>query len=183
MTEALLALAASPWALLILGLACYLDSLLPPVPSETFVIALAALAAAGHGPHPGLVVGVAAAGALLGDRTAYEIGARMPRGGGLLRGRRAARLAEWARRMLEQRGAAFILSARYVPVGRVAVNVAAGAVGYPARRFTAVAALSSVLWAGYSTLLGAGAGAVLAHQPLLAVAVGVVLGVGLGLVV
>ena len=87
------------------------------------------------------------------------------------------------RDQLDRRGAAFILSARDVPVGRVAVNVAAGMVGFPARRFTAYAALSSVLWATWTVLLGVCAGALLQGRPLVSVVVGVVGGllVGLGI--
>lgn len=180
----ILGFAASPWALLVLVLCCYLDALIPPVPSETVVLALGTLAVSGHGPHPALVALLAATGAFLGDRTAYAIGARMPPGRLPFMSReRAARLLSRVRDQLDRRGAAFILSARYVPVGRVAVNVGAGMVGFPARRFTAYAALASVLWASWTVLLGVFAGALLGGRPLLSVAVGVVGGllVGLGI--
>lgn len=141
-TQTLLSLASSPWALPLLLVCCYADSVLPPVPSETFVLSLGALAVTGHGPHPALVVLVAAPGAFLGDRTAYELGRRMPERGIPFRGAaRAAPLKARARQMLDDRGASCILSARDIPVGRVAVNVTAGLVGYPVRRFTAFAAL------------------------------------------
>lgn len=180
----LLVVTASPWALLVLLLGCYLDALFPPVPSETIVLALGTLAVSGHGPHPVLVVLLAAVGAFLGDRTAYAIGGRMPPGRlPFVRPERAARLLARVRDQLDRRGAAFILSARYVPVGRVAMNVGAGMVGFPARRFTAYAALSSMLWATWTVLLGVCAGALLQGRPLLSVAVGVVSGllVGLGI--
>lgn len=180
----LLAAAQSPWALLVLVLGCYLDALFPPVPSETIVLALGTLAVSGHGPHPALVLLLAASGAFLGDRTAYAIGARMPsRCLPFVRRDRAERLLARVRDRLDQRGAAFILSARYVPVGRVAVNVGAGMVGFPARRFTGYAAVSSVLWATWTVLLGVCAGALLQGRPLVSVVVGVVSGllVGLGI--
>ena len=182
LTNALLSLATSPWALVVLFLCCYVDSIFPPVPSEAFVITMGALGVAGHGPSPVVVVLVAALGAFLGDRTAYAIGRRMPdRGPPFIGANRAARLQAWARRMLDERGATFILSARYIPVGRVAVNVTAGMVGYPARRFTAFAALASLLWAIYSTVIGASVGAALRDQPLVAVLVGVVGGLVIGM--
>lgn len=184
MTETLLQLAQSPWALVVLFGACLLDAVFPPVPSETLVLALGALAATGHGPHPALVVLVAAGGAFLGDRTAYALGRRMPSGRlPLVPRARAERLLARAEQQLARRGGAFILSARYVPVGRVAVNVGAGLVGYPARRFTAYAALASSMWATWTVVLGVCAGAALGEHPLVAVAVGIVGGllVGLGI--
>jgi membrane protein DedA with SNARE-associated domain len=182
LTNTLLSLATSPWALLVLLLCCYVDSLFPPVPSEAFVITMGALGVAGNGPSPLVVVLVAAIGAFLGDRTAYAVGRRMPDCGlPFIGAGRAARLQTWARRMLDERGATFILSARYIPVGRVAVIITAGMVRYPARRFTAFAALASLLWAVYSTLIGASVGAVLRDRALVAVLVGVVGGLLIGM--
>src|SRR5690606_11612430 len=63
----------------------------------------------------------------------------------------------------------------------VAVNMTAGAVGYPRSRFAAIDALAAVVWAGYSTLMGLGAGHVLHEHPVIAVVVGVVGGVTVGL--
>lgn len=74
-----------------------------------------------------------------------------------------------------------MLAARYVPVGRVAVNLAAGAAGYPLRRFTGFAALAALTWASWSVLLGVAAGTLLQERPLLAIALGVGLGMLLGL--
>ena len=59
--------------------------------------------------------------------------------------------------------------------------MAAGAVGFPARRFVGYAAIAAVAWALWSVLLGVAAGAVLHDRPLLAVVVGVVVGTLLGL--
>ena len=86
-------------------------------------------------------------------------------------------------RALTERGAAFIIAARYVPIGRVAVNMTAGAVHYPRIRFTLIAAIAAVLWGGYSTLLGMGAGLFLHDHPLVGIAVGMTGGVLLGFAV
>ncbi len=182
LSQAVLDLAASPWALVVLLVCCWVDGFFPPVPSESLVIAVATLTVAGPGPPLWAVVAVAAAGAFLGDLTAFAIGRRVPVDRlPLLRRGRGLASVEWARRSLERRGGTAVLAARYVPVGRVAVNMAAGAVGFPARRFVGFAAIAAVAWALWSVLLGVAAGALLHDRPLLAVVVGVVVGTLLGL--
>ena len=184
LSQAVLDLAASPWALVVLLVCCWVDGFFPPVPSESLVIATATLTVAGPGPPLWAVVAVAAAGAFLGDLTAFAIGRRVPVDRlPLLRRGRGLASVEWARRSLERRGGTAVLAARYVPVGRVAVNVAAGAVGFPSRRFVGFAAIAAVTWALWSVLLGVAAGALLHDRPLLAVVVGVVVGTLLGLAV
>jgi len=177
-------LAESPWACPVLALLAALDGFLPPVPSETLVIALASLSVAQGSPHLALVVLAAALGAFAGDQAAYWVGSRVDvHRARLFRTARAARALRWAEQALAHRGASFVLAARYVPVGRVAVNMAAGALGFPRRRFVPLSALGAVTWSGYGTALGVGAGAWLEGSPLLAVAVGVGAGAVLGLVV
>jgi membrane-associated protein len=100
-----------------------------------------------------------------------------------MRSRRAKASLDWAERALDRRGASFIIAARYVPVGRVAVNMTAGALHFPRRRFVGLTAVAAVMWAAYSAAIGIGAGAVLKGNPLLAIVVGVVGGVVLGLLV
>lgn len=182
--ESVLALAASPLVYVALYVLTTIDGFFPPMPSESVVIALAALAVAGDAPHLGLVVAVAALGAFTGDQIAYAIGRRTPvRRLRPLRGRRAQRTLDWAEHALAHRGAAFIIGARYIPIGRVAVNLTAGAVGFPRGRFVGLTALAAVSWAFYSTAIGIGAGAFLSGRPLVAVGVGVVAGTTIGLVV
>src|SRR5690606_9026307 len=90
---------------------------------------------------------------------------------------------DWAEQALAHRGASFIIAARYIPIGRVAVNMTAGAVGYPRRRFVPLDAFASVTWATYSALIGLGAGVWLGDHPVLAVGAGVVGGIVIGIVV
>ena len=59
----------------------------------------------------------------------------------------------------------------------------AGAVGYPRRRFMAFSGIAAVTWAVYSVLIGLVAAQWLGHEPLLAMVVGVVLGVATGFVI
>ena len=129
----------------------------------------------------GLVLLAAASGAYVGDLIAYAIGSRidvhrLP----FLRRGRGRRTLTWAERSLTNGGTGFILAARFLPVARVAVNMAAGALGYPRRRFLGIAAIGSVAWAGYSAMIGIGAGAWLQGRPLGAVMLGIVVGLLVG---
>lgn len=183
--DSIIALAGTPWVFLALLALATIDGFFPPVPSESVVIALATLAV--HSGEPSLwgVAVVAAVGAFLGDQIAYSIGARIPvRTMRIMRSARAQRSIDWAERALAQRGASFIIGARYIPIGRVAVNMTAGSVGFSRRRFTVLAAIAAVSWSAYSVALGVGAGVWLESQPAwVAVLVGVVGGVCIGVVV
>ena len=179
-----LAFAGSGWVFLVLFAMATIDGFFPPVPSETVVIALAAMAISTGDPNLALVIVVAAAGAFCGDQIAYSIGRRIPvRRMRLMQGARQQRALRWAEQALDRRGAAFIIAARYIPVGRVAVNMTAGTVRFHRPRFSGLAAIAAVTWGIYSTLLGVGAGVWLGEHPLLAVAVGIVAGVALGFVI
>jgi len=182
--DVILDVAATPWSILLLLLFVVIDGFFPPVPSESAVIALASLSMTGDGPPIWAIVPVAAAGAFIGDFIAYSIGTRVPlRRLRWFRSERGVRTVAWAEQTLRERGGAFILAARYIPIGRVAVNMSAGALGFPRKRFVGFAAIAAVMWAIYSTLLGIGAGAFLKEHPWLAVLVGVVLGIALGTVI
>ncbi|ADG75496.1 conserved protein DedA family [Cellulomonas flavigena DSM 20109] len=177
-------LAASPWVFAALFGFATVDGFFPPVPSESLVIALASLSTSTGSPVLWAVVVVAALGAFTGDQVAFQIGRavriRELRG---FRGRRGQALLDWAERALRDRGAAFIIAARYIPVGRVAVNMTAGALGFSRRRFVGLTAVAAVTWACYSTLIGIGTGTVLGHSPVVGVVAGVVGGFVIGLVV
>ncbi|MGO1510286.1 MAG: DedA family protein [Actinomycetales bacterium] len=174
-------LAASPWVLLIVLAGCVVDGFFPAAPSEGVVIAAAALTAAGEGPHLDFLWPVAAVGAFVGDQIAYWIGTKIPLHRiPVLSSARGQKAVAVARRTLGRRGAALLLAARFIPLGRVAVNMTSGAVSYPRTRFRLLTGIAAIVWATYSVALGFGAGAALAHQPLLGVAVGVVGGFLLG---
>ncbi|WP_024288384.1 DedA family protein [Cellulomonas sp. KRMCY2] len=180
----LLSLAASPLVYLGMFLFAVVDGFFPPIPSEAAALGLAALSVATGKPNLALVLLVAAAGAFTGDQVAYAIGQRLDvRRFPLLRSGRGRKSLIWAEQALTHRGPSFILAARFIPIARVAVNMTAGAVGYPRRRFVWLAALSSVTWAAYSAVIGVGAGAWLQGNPWGAVAVGVVGGLVIGVVV
>lgn len=167
-----------PWLWLVVFLVAGLDALLPFMPSEATVIVVAVLVAASPA-RLALLVGVAAAGALTGDCLGYAVG----RWAGprllswLRRGARGRRLHTWAADQLRLRGAAVIVAARYVPGGRVATMLTAGALHYPSRRFLTVDAVAATLWAGYATAIGFAGGAAFTTHP----AAGLLLALSIGL--
>jgi len=181
LTDAVTDLAASPWLYLVVFLVCLIDGFFPPVPSETVVVGAAAIAATTGSPSLPLLIGIAAGGAIAGDNTAYLLGRLV--GTTRFRWMRVGRVAatlDWARRGLDRRGALLIFTARYIPVGRIAVNMTAGATGYPPRRFVPLSIVAGLAWALYSALFGLVAGQWLHEQPLLAVVIAVVVAAGVG---
>lgn len=180
----LAALATSPWLLPVLFLLIVGDAFLVVLPSETAMVAIGALW--GSTGHPDLwaVIPVAAVGAIVGDSLCFLIG----RGVGLdrwawqRRGRVAAAIAR-ARDGVVRRPAVLILTARYIPFARIAVNLAAGASGLGMRRFLPLSAIAGTAWAVYNTVVGAFFGTALRDVPLLAIAVSVVVAVGLGVLI
>ncbi|MDO5701629.1 MAG: VTT domain-containing protein [Bowdeniella nasicola] len=179
--DQVLAIVDTPWILLVVMILTTIDGFFPPVPSESIVIAAAVLIVAGSGPHLGFLLLAAAAGAYLGDIIAFTIGRHLPiEKIPILRGRKAARALAWADRALQQRATVFLMSARFIPIGRVAVNVTAGTVGFPRRFFLIIDAFAAVFWALYSVGLGLAAGAILKEHPLLGILAGVAGGVVIG---
>ena len=148
--------AAAPWVLLVVLLVAVFDALVPPLPSEGLVVALAAISVSARGGPDLVLLAVAAGvGAFVGDTLTFVVG-RL-HGPGAWSGSRgpASAAFERAAGALERRGALVILSARYVPMGRVAVNLTAGATGFPPRRFGGLAALAAGSWAAWSVGVGA----------------------------
>ena len=176
--------AAAPWVLPVVLLVALVDALVPVVPSEGVVVSLAAVAVAGAGPDLLLLAVAAGAGAFLGDTLTYLVGRRFgPRHLHRISRPRPRRAIDRASATLERRGAVVILSARYVPLGRVAVNLTAGATGFPPRRFVGLAALAAGSWAAWSVGVGALAGHWLEGNPLLGSVAGVGVALALGLLV
>jgi membrane protein DedA with SNARE-associated domain len=182
--ELILAAVASPWLLLVMFVVAIVDGFFPPVPSETVLVAAAATAASTGSAHILLIAAVAALGAVIGDNIAYVIG----RGVGTrrfawMRRPRVAAVFDRAQRTLSRNGAGLILGARYIPVGRVAVNMSAGALRYSWRRFLPLSVLAGVSWAAYSAGIGMLAGHWLQEQPLLSAVLGVGIALLLGVVI
>lgn len=175
--------AASPWVYLVVFAVVLVDAFFPPVPSESVVIAAAAAAVAVGTPSLPLVIACAAAGAIAGDNLTYAIGRRVPiERLRFLRGPRMSSALARARQGIHRRTAVLLLSARYVPVGRVAVNLMAGASRVPAKRFLFLSSLAGASWAVYSVTVGVVAAHWLGGNAFLAMIVGIALGISAGIV-
>lgn len=184
--DALLAAVSSPIGPLVVAAVCVIDGIFPPVPSETTVVAALTLGLASPDPVATVaaILVAAALGAIAGDNLAYLVGRRvgLQRFAWMRRPRHAARIAAIARR-LDANAAALILTARYVPVGRVAVNTMAGASRMPWRRFAALSVAAGVSWSACTLGIASVGAAVFPDSPLVAVAAAVVLALVLGVVI
>jgi membrane-associated protein len=89
----------------------------------------------------------------------------------------------WAGRELRKRPASLILVARFVPIGRVAVNLTAGVTQYPHLRFVGLTVLSASLWAAYSVGIGLFFGQWFEDNHLLGAVIAIICAVALGIVV
>ena len=180
----ILAAAGQPWVLFLVFACCVIDGFFPPIPSESVVVGLAAVAAGAGIPNVALLAATAAAGAFLGDNIAFLIGRNTgTRRWAWMRGYRMQRAFRWAGTELRKRPASLILVARFVPIGRVAVNLTAGATHFPRPRFVGLTVLSAVLWAAYSVAIGLFFGQWFEDNHLLAVIVAVICAIGLGILV
>ncbi|MCT1375632.1 MULTISPECIES: DedA family protein [Microbacterium] len=175
---------ASPWLYAVLFAVTVIDGFFPPVPSETVLVAAAAVAASTGDGNILLLGAVAALGAAIGDNIAFLIGRRLgtTRFAWMRRPRVAAAFA-YAQHALDRRSATLILGARYIPIGRVAVNMSAGALGFPWRRFLPLSLIAGVSWSVFSLAIGLLAGAWLHDQPVLSAAIGVVIALIVGIVI
>ncbi len=182
--ETILSLTSSVWIYPSVWAVAVIDGIFPPIPSESIVIAAATTWEQTGKPTILFIWFAAALGAWCGDQIAYTVGKAIPvRKVPGMRGPRGLATLDWAERALEHRGTAFIIAARFIPVGRVGVNLTAGALRFPRRRFMGVDAFGAAIWATYSIGLGAFAGSLLQNNLLVSIAIGVVGGIVLGYLV
>ena len=178
---------ASGWAYAIVFALAFLDAILPVVPSETAVITAGVVAGAGDLSLM-LVIPAAAAGAFLGDNTAYLIGRRFGTGvtQRFFSGEKARRRLQWAEDQLRERGGELIAVGRFIPGGRTAVTLTAGLLRFAWRRFILFDAAAAIGWALYASLLGYFGGKAFEHAPwkglLLALAIAFAVAGGIELV-
>lgn len=173
--------ADSAWLLPFVVLVCIVDGILPPAPAEATLVALGAVAAAEGRPSIPALIGVAAIGGFLGDNLTYTLGkyTRLGRFQGSERPR-VRSFFLWVARMLLRHGAMIIMVCRFIPGGRQLVNLTAGAMEFPRGRFMLFDIVAVTAWASYNVGIGALAGSWLEDQPLLGMAVALVLALALG---
>lgn len=184
LTDLIMGAAGSPWIYLLVLLVTCIDGFFPPIPSESVIVALAAVGISTGQPWV-IGVGVAAAiGAIAGDNLAFLMGRKLGVGRfAWMRRAKIAKIFEFARLQLQNRGALLILTARYIPVGRVAVNMTAGATGFSWKRFFPLSILAGTSWTAYSIGIGALAGHWVKDNPILGAGVAIVAAMIIGFVV
>ena len=176
--------AAQWWVIPLVSLFCLIDGFFLFLPSETAIVALASISARSGEPNIWLLILGACIGAMIGDNIAFAMGRKL----GTTRFRwmrrpRGARAFAWAGKELEKRGAILIFTARYIPVGRIAVNFTAGATYFPWRRFVILDGIAVVTWASYSVAVGTFAGRWVHDNPLLGIGLAVAFAIAMGLIV
>lgn len=171
----------SPWVYVVILLVAAVDAFFPAVPSETAVITAGVFAAATGAPNIPLVIAAAAVGAFAGDHISYLIGRSSI---GRLRERPRTRgMFDWAERTLRERGGLVLVIARYIPGGRTATTITAGAVGYPRRRFAFFDAIAAISWGCYAAGIGYLGGAAFENDPVKGLLLGFAVAVGVTVVV
>ena len=140
------------------------DGVFPALPGETAIVAASVLAADGK-LNILLVILAGAAGAVLGDCTAYWIGRA---GGGPIK-RTVMRFAgedrlEAAERMVARQGPALVVVGRFLPGIRIAINLSCGAGQMAFPRFLVFDCIGAIVWASQAALLGYFAGKAFADQ-------------------
>ena len=163
------------WVHLVVLLFAAFDGFFPSVPSESTIVTLSSLWSTAGSPSI-ILIGLAAwLGAWAGDNIGYLIGSKIGwERFRFLREGRGRRAVDAADRGLQKRALLFLMTARYIPFGRTAVNLVAGAVHYPHRHFWPRSLLSTFVWAVYSCAIGALAGAWFAHNPPLGITIALV---------
>jgi membrane-associated protein len=158
------------------------DGIFPVVPSESVIIATSTASLQTGSPNLVLIFVCAAVGAWCGDQLTYLIGARFDvRRWRLFKRDRPRRALDVAETQLERRGTTYIIAARFIPMGRVVVNLTAGALRFPHRRFMGVDAIAVTIWAAWSIAVGTIAGAIFPEDNLLlSIMVGIIAGLVLG---
>ena len=177
-------LLASPWLFPALFALIVVDAFFVIVPSETAVVALAAVSGSTGSPSLWSLIAVASIGAIVGDSLCYLIGRLVgfDRWEWQQRGSRGAAIAA-AKRAIHIRPAVLIFTARYIPFARIAVNLTAGAARLYYPRYLALSAGAGLGWALYNTLIGAFFGRVFESQPVLAIGVSIVVAITLGVTI
>ena len=172
--------AGSPWVLPLVFLFVVIDGIFPPLPSESVVIALAAISVSTGHPPLLLLALAAGLGAFVGDNLAYEIGRKIGLARfGWMRRPWFVRIMNRASAAIDHRLSSAVLAARFVPGGRVGVNLVAGASGVSRLVFRPLTVLSSICWTVYTLMIGTIAGTWVSDHPVL----GAMIATGLGLLI
>lgn len=175
-------LMASPLLYPLLAGLCSLDGVVPMIPSEAAILAAGVFAHAGT-PSLLLVIVATALGVFTGDHLAYGLSRSIFGSRLISRSGKVSRAVAAAGRQLDRRPALLIVTSRFLPGGRVAMNLACGSVRLPLSRFSPASAIAALAWSAYTAGLGFLGGAAFTENPLLGLAIGLGLSFALGTVV
>lgn len=181
MDAMIVGLAANPWALAVLAGVVFADAFLVVVPGEVAVTALGSVAAASGLPPLWSVILIGALAAFAGDASCYTIGRLLhPRTWRVLQHPRPQQAMDWASTRLRTRAATAVFTARFIPFGRLAVNLSAGAAGVPAVRYLPIAAVAATAWAAFQALVGAAIASIVPGGAVVAVLISIAIALAVG---
>jgi membrane-associated protein len=170
------------WALALMSVLVLGDAFTVVIPGEVAVSALGALSTSTGVPALWAVIACAAAAATAGDLACYAIGRWVGDDRWRwMRAPRVRRLREWAGDRLTAGTATVLFTARFIPFARLAVNLAAGAMGIPLRRYAPLVLLAATGWAAYQAAVGAAVASIIPGGPLVAIPVSVAVAIALGI--
>ncbi len=152
-TERLNDWASNHWFLAVIVVIAFVDAVIPIVPSETALILAGIAVSTDRAPYHLLTaMACGAAGAFLGDNTAYLIGRRFAGAVERFAARRpsVAGKLRWAESQIVRRGGPLLITARFVPGGRTALTLASGITRQRHLRFAAWVLVAAVIWAAFS---------------------------------
>ncbi|MGJ9403525.1 DedA family protein [Arthrobacter sp. KK5.5] len=136
-----------------------LSAMVPPVPSTTLFVGLGAVSASSDALDPYLLAAAMFAGALAGDAATYALARRFDMASwSLMRGRKRQSALDSARRRLAHDGLPLVMSSRYIPLGRLTMNLASSLTPVPWNRFLVHACVAGAVWSVYSVGVGAMSG-------------------------
>lgn len=153
--ELILQAAGAWWMPLAVFLFSLIDGFFPVVPSESILVALAAISDQREGISLVQLFFMGWFGAFIGDQIAYWLGRTI----GVtrfrwMRTRSVVRAIGGVKQTLRHSGALVIITARHIPGGRVAVNFIAGATRMKVVKFMTLDFISAAIWAAYSLTIG-----------------------------
>lgn len=153
--ELILDAAEAWWMPLAVFLLSLIDGFFPVVPSESVLVALAAVSDVRDGINLTTLFFMGWFGAFIGDQIAYWLGRTI----GVtrfrwMRTRSVVRAIGGVQTTLQHSGALVVITARHIPGGRVAVNFIAGATRMKVAKFMGLDFLSAAIWAAYSLAIG-----------------------------
>ncbi|MBO3663330.1 DedA family protein [Microbacterium stercoris] len=181
MDELIAGLAAKPWALVVLAGLVFADAFLVVVPGEVAVTALGTVAVAHGLPPLWAVILTGAAAAFAGDVCCYLVGRLLhPHRWRILQRPTLQRALDGAARRLRTHAATAVFTARFIPFGRLAVNLSAGAAVVPAVRYLPIAAVAALAWAAFQALVGAAIAAIVPGGTVVAVLVSIAIALAVG---